>query len=62
MSEYHPADGKPVVVQGDKRVGALHETQQQAEEEARKLNQLRESQGQAAKAQPPAQVKQNLYG
>jgi len=62
MSQYHQADGKPVVVQGGKRVGGLHETQEQAEEEAKKLNQLRESQGQAAKAQPPAQAKTNLYG
>jgi hypothetical protein len=63
MSEKHPDDGKFVVIQGGKRVsGTLHVTQQEAQTEAAKLNQLRESQGEAAKAATPAEVKQNLYG
>ena len=62
MSEKHEADGKPVVVQGGKRVSGVHESQQTAQAEADRINQLRESQGNAAKAQPPAKVVQNLYG
>lgn len=55
----HPDDGKHVVVQGGKRVSDL-KSQQEAQQEADRINKLRESSGQ--KAQPPAQVKQNLYG
>jgi hypothetical protein len=59
----HPDDGKFVVVQDGKRVtGNLHGTQQEALTEADQQKKLRESQGQAAKAQPPVEVKQNLYG
>ncbi len=58
----HPDDGKFVVVQGGQRVSELQPNEQQALEEAKKLNRLKESQGPAAKAQPPAEVKQNLYG
>ena len=60
MSNYHPADGKHVVVQGTKRVGDLRDSKQDAEAEAKRINEVREGQGQAT--QPPAQVKQNLYG
>lgn len=58
----HPDDGKHVVVQGGQRISGLHDSEQQALEEAKKLNKLKESQGQAAQQAPPAQVKQNLYG
>lgn len=57
----HTEDGKHVVVQGGKRVSG-NLTQQEAQEEAKRQNQLRESQGQAGKQQPPAEVKTNLYG
>ena len=62
MNEKHPADGQFVVTQGGKRVSGLKPTQQEAQAEADRANQLRESQGPAAKTAPPAEVKQNLYG
>jgi len=58
----HPDDGKFVVVQGGQRVSELKPSQAEAIEEAKRLNKLRESQGQNGQAQPPAEVKQNLYG
>lgn len=61
MSNYHPEDGKHVVVQGGKRVSG-NVSQQEAEQEAKRQNAIREGQGQAGKAAPPSEVKQNLYG
>lgn len=59
----HPDDGKHVVVQDGKRVsGTLHNTQQEAQQEAKRENDLRESQSPAGKKKPLAEVKQNLYG
>lgn len=58
----HPDDGKFVVVQGGQRVSEVQPNQAAAIEEAKRLNKLRESQGQPAQAAPPAEVKQNLYG
>ncbi len=57
----HEQDGKSVVVQGGKRVSG-NLSQQEAEQEAKRQNALRESQGQAGQQQPPCEVKQNLYG
>lgn len=51
-----------MVTQGGKRVSGLKPTQQEAQAEADRMNQLRENQGQAIKSEPPAKVVQNLFG
>lgn len=56
----HQDDGKHVVVQDGKRVsGTLHQTQQEAQQEANRQNAVNEGKGQK---KPLAEVKQNLYG
>ena len=54
------ADGKPVVIVNGKRHGAVHETKSSAEDEAKKLNSLQESDGKDVKES--AVVKTNLLG
>lgn len=56
------ADGKFVVIEGGQRVTAPMETREQAEAEAKKRNQVAESQGQPVPENRRAQVKQNLMG
>ena len=57
-------DGKFVVVKGSERVTGLKDSQQEAQQEADKLNKkLVETKGKGTQPVPePASVKQNLYG
>ncbi len=57
----NPADGKHVVIQNGQRVtGALNA--QEAQEEAKRRNQLQEQSGQKVPEGQRATVKQNLFG
>jgi len=61
MSEIQNADGKHIVVQDGQRVTGPS-TQQEAEAEAKRRNQLAESGGKPVPENKQAQVKVNIFG
>lgn len=62
MSTNKSSDGEYVVIQGGQRVTAPTPSQQEAQQEADKRNQLAESSGKPVAEQQKAQVKRNLMG
>jgi hypothetical protein len=58
----HPADETYVVVQGAQRLSDLLPNEQEAIKEANRQRKLQEGKRKLTDAEPPIEVKQNLYG